>query len=42
MGLHIYGDYDSPVVPMLLYNPTKILAFSRECFARSAAQKPRS
>ena len=30
-GLHVYGDYDSPVIPVLLYNPTKIAAFSREC-----------
>jgi len=37
MGVHVYGDYDSPVVPMMLYNPTKILAFSRECFARNLA-----
>ena len=37
MGLHVYGDYDSPVVPVLLYNPTKILAFSRECFKRGLA-----
>ena len=37
MGLHVYGDYDSPVVPMLLYNPTKIIAFSRECLDRDLA-----
>ena len=37
MGLHVYGDYDSPVIPVLLYNPTKILAFSRECFERDLA-----
>jgi len=37
MGLHVYGDYDSPIVPVLLYNPTKILAFSRECFERDLA-----
>jgi serine palmitoyltransferase len=37
MGLHVYGDYDSPVVPVLLYNPTKIVAFSRECFAKGLA-----
>jgi serine palmitoyltransferase len=24
MGVHVYGDYDSPVVPMMLYNPTKV------------------
>merc|ERR1719198_791963 len=37
MGLHSYGDYDSPIIPVLLYNPTKILAFSRECFKRGLA-----
>jgi len=36
-GLHVYGDYDSPVIPVLLYNPTKIAAFSRECFNRGLA-----
>ena len=24
LGLHVYGDYDSPVIPVLLYNPTKV------------------
>ena len=37
MGLHVYGNYDSPVIPVMLYNPTKILAFSRECFNRGLA-----
>mmetsp|Transcript_36556 Transcript_36556/g.97706 ORF Transcript_36556/g.97706 Transcript_36556/m.97706 type:complete len:512 (+) Transcript_36556:197-1732(+) len=37
MGLHTYGDYDSPIIPVLLYNPTKILAFSRECYKRGLA-----
>ena len=36
-GLHVYGDYDSPIIPVLLYNPTKIAAFSRECFKRNLA-----
>lgn len=36
-GLHVYGDYDSPVIPVLLYNPTKIAAFSRECLDRGLA-----
>lgn len=36
-GLHVYGDWDSPIVPVLLYNPTKIAAFSRECFDRGLA-----
>mmetsp|Transcript_18847 Transcript_18847/g.56021 ORF Transcript_18847/g.56021 Transcript_18847/m.56021 type:complete len:504 (+) Transcript_18847:249-1760(+) len=36
-GLHVYGDYDSPIIPVLLYNPTKIGAFSRECLKRGLA-----
>uniref|UniRef100_A0A7S3JXM6 serine C-palmitoyltransferase n=1 Tax=Aureoumbra lagunensis TaxID=44058 RepID=A0A7S3JXM6_9STRA len=37
LGLHVYGNYDSPVIPVLLYNPTKIAAFSRECLKRGLA-----
>ena len=37
MGCQVYGHYDSPVIPMLLYNPTKIAAFSRECYKRGLA-----
>mmetsp|Transcript_29887 Transcript_29887/g.36394 ORF Transcript_29887/g.36394 Transcript_29887/m.36394 type:complete len:615 (-) Transcript_29887:267-2111(-) len=37
MGLHVLGNYDSPVMPIMLYNPTKIAAFSRECFKRGIA-----
>lgn len=37
IGLHVYGDFDSPIIPILLYNPTKIIAFSRECFKRGLA-----
>lgn len=29
LGLHVYGDFDSPIVPVLLYYPCKIAAFSR-------------
>jgi len=36
-GCHVYGDYDSPIIPVLLYNPTKIAAFSRECLKRGLA-----
>eukprot|EP00753_Platysulcus_tardus_P007039 PLAT14791.1.p1 GENE.PLAT14791.1~~PLAT14791.1.p1 ORF type:complete len:485 (-),score=222.29 PLAT14791.1:186-1640(-) len=32
MGLEVIGDFDSPVIPVMLYNPTKIPAFSRFCF----------
>lgn len=37
MGLHTYGTYDSPIIPVLLYNPTKIIAFQEECFKRGIA-----
>jgi len=37
MGLHVMGHYDSPIMPIMLYNPTKIAAFSRECLKRGLA-----
>lgn len=37
MGCHVLGDYDSPVIPTMLYNPGKIPAFSRECLKRGLA-----
>ncbi|KAI7830172.1 pyridoxal phosphate-dependent transferase [Gamsiella multidivaricata] len=37
MGFIIYGDRDSPVIPLLLFNPAKIPAFSRECRKRDLA-----
>ena len=37
IGCEVFGDYDSPVIPMMLYNPTKIPAFSRECYKRGLA-----
>jgi hypothetical protein len=30
-GFEVLGDTDSPVMPVMLYNPAKIPAFSREC-----------
>ncbi|XP_052275976.1 serine palmitoyltransferase 2-like [Dreissena polymorpha] len=33
-GYIIYGNKDSPVVPLLLFMPTKLAAFSRECVRR--------
>jgi hypothetical protein len=35
MGCEVLGDPDSPVMPIMLYNPAKIPAFSRECFKRN-------
>lgn len=37
MGCEVIGDPDSPVMPIMLYNPAKIPAFSRECFKRDVA-----
>ncbi|RKP05866.1 pyridoxal phosphate-dependent transferase, partial [Thamnocephalis sphaerospora] len=37
MGFIVYGSEDSPVIPLLLFHPAKIAAFSRECTARGIA-----
>ncbi|EKX33302.1 hypothetical protein GUITHDRAFT_98377 [Guillardia theta CCMP2712] len=37
MGCEVLGHTDSPVIPVMLYNPAKIPAFSRECLARKLA-----
>lgn len=37
MGCHVLGDQDSPIVPVMLYKPAKIAAFSRECLERNLA-----
>lgn len=37
IGMHVYGDYDSPIIPCLIYFPAKIAAFSRECLKRGLA-----
>lgn len=37
MGLHVLGHYDSPIMPVMLYTPTKVGAFSRECLKRGLA-----
>jgi len=36
-GFQVYGNDDSPVVPLMLYYPSKIAAFSRECLKRNIA-----
>ena len=33
----LYGDDASPIIPLLLYNPGKIAAFSRECLEHGIA-----
>ncbi|KAL0228180.1 hypothetical protein RCL1_004323 [Eukaryota sp. TZLM3-RCL] len=37
LGLEALGDLDSPVIPILLYHPAKIPAFSRETLKRGLA-----
>ncbi|KAJ3020162.1 serine palmitoyltransferase component [Thoreauomyces humboldtii] len=37
LGFIVYGDEDSPVVPLLLFHPAKIPAFSREMLKRGIA-----
>ncbi|GAQ81699.1 Long-Chain Base 1 [Klebsormidium nitens] len=37
LGVEVLGDEDSPVMPVMLYNPAKIPAFSRECLKRNIA-----
>ncbi|XP_063957601.1 serine palmitoyltransferase 2-like [Lytechinus pictus] len=37
LGFLTYGNVDSPVVPMLLYYPSKLAAFARECRKRGLA-----
>lgn len=41
LGGEVLGDPDSPVIPMMLYQPTKISAFSRECLKRQVRACPR-
>ncbi|RWR85961.1 long chain base biosynthesis protein 2a-like protein [Cinnamomum micranthum f. kanehirae] len=37
MGFEVLGDNDSPIMPIMLYNPAKIPAFSRECLRQNVA-----
>ena len=37
LGLHVYGDENSPIIPVLIYCPAKVAAFSRECLKRGVA-----
>nr|KJB51269.1 hypothetical protein B456_008G209600 [Gossypium raimondii] len=37
MGFEVLGDNDSPIMPIMLYNPAKIPAFSRECLKQNVA-----
>ena len=37
LGLHVVGNADSPIIPVMIYFPAKIAAFSRECLKRGLA-----
>eukprot|EP00301_Raphidiophrys_heterophryoidea_P018659 c3664_g1_i1.p1 GENE.c3664_g1_i1~~c3664_g1_i1.p1 ORF type:complete len:106 (+),score=18.83 c3664_g1_i1:3-320(+) len=37
MGCDVLGDPNSPVVPVMVYSPTKMAAFSRELLKRNVA-----
>ena len=37
IGAKVLGDANSPVVPMMIFHPEKISAFSRQCIARNVA-----
>ena len=37
MGLHVLGQFDSPIMPVMLYHPSKLAVFSRECLKRGLA-----
>eukprot|EP00899_Mesostigma_viride_P014635 jgi/Mesvir1/23172/Mv22644-RA.2 len=37
IGCEVLGDRDSPVMPVMLYHPGKIPAFSRKCLERNVA-----
>jgi len=37
LGMTVYGNDVSPVIPAMLYNPAKVAKFSRECLKRNVA-----
>jgi serine palmitoyltransferase len=37
MGFIVYGNQNSPVVPMLLYHPARVVRFNREMLRRGIA-----
>ena len=37
MGCRVLGDANSPVIPIMLYHPEKIIKFSRACLKRGLA-----
>jgi len=37
LGFQIYGDQDSPIIPVLIYFPSKLMCISRALFERGIA-----
>jgi len=37
MGLLVLGHYDSPIMPVMIFHPNRMAAFSRECMKRGLA-----
>lgn len=37
MGLRVFGEYGSPIMPIMLYHLSKLNLFSRECYKRGLA-----
>eukprot|EP01102_Stenamoeba_stenopodia_P019558 TRINITY_DN7425_c0_g1_i2.p1 TRINITY_DN7425_c0_g1~~TRINITY_DN7425_c0_g1_i2.p1 ORF type:complete len:536 (+),score=105.45 TRINITY_DN7425_c0_g1_i2:85-1692(+) len=37
LGYQVFGDEDSPIVPMMIYNLSKVAAFSRVCLENNIA-----
>ena len=37
MGLHVLGDWNSPVMPIMIYHPAKLPVFSRSCLDNHVA-----
>jgi 7-keto-8-aminopelargonate synthetase-like enzyme len=37
LAVQVLGDDDSPIIPIMLYNPAKMPAFSRLCLERKLA-----
>ncbi|KAG1670985.1 hypothetical protein FOA52_014374 [Chlamydomonas sp. UWO 241] len=36
-GFHVLGDWDSPVMPLMIYHPAKLPCFSRLCLEQNVA-----
>ena len=37
MGYHCLGDWDSPIIPVMVYRPSAMALISRECLKRNVA-----